>query len=209
MVAEKTFDEFVKGLENITFISFNYDRCIEQFIASATASYFNMQRDQLDVVMDALNIIHPYGSVGRIAFNNNLNSNYGHITDGKVLYEQSSQISTFTEQMDSRDILRKIDESLESCKVSVFLGFSFLPLNMDLLCNGKQYSIHKVIGTSKGLSEESSSIAARELEDFLMYGSGPGREQKRLLGTRKAELSNCTCSELIHRHHRFFQRQPR
>lgn len=51
--------------DNVSIITFNYDRCIERFLAQALADYYQLTLEQGEsLVAQKLRIYHPYGQVG-------------------------------------------------------------------------------------------------------------------------------------------------
>jgi hypothetical protein len=50
--------------DNVAFIVFNYDRCLEYFLENALQLVYNIKPNQARSIIDDLNIIHPYGLVG-------------------------------------------------------------------------------------------------------------------------------------------------
>ena len=50
--------------ENVTLISFNYDRCIEHFLVHAVAANYHVDIGVARHLVEKLTIFHPYGSVG-------------------------------------------------------------------------------------------------------------------------------------------------
>ncbi|MDA5627071.1 MULTISPECIES: SIR2 family protein [Agrobacterium] len=113
---------------NITIICFNYDRCIEHFLAEAIVKTFrDVTRDQARRIVSEINIIHPYGSLGALGefeFGDNVNS--------QNIRSLSENIFTWSEARNS-SIEEQIQKSISSASTLVFLGFAFAPQNMRLL----------------------------------------------------------------------------
>ncbi|QKV17353.1 SIR2 family protein [Oricola thermophila] len=194
LVSQRDFHEFIKALDNITFISFNYDRCIEQFFLHASKSYFHLDSSKLNCVREALNVIHPYGSLGQLEWNHPIDTGFGADLHPAELVASSKKIKTFTEGADS-EIISAIDESLAGSDLAIFLGFSFLPLNMKLLLQDKKYSFDRVIGTGKGLSNESRKIVTEEIASQMTEGS-----------KERISIIDGTCSDLFYEHYRYLMK---
>lgn len=60
-----TKDNFGAIFENVTIISFNYDRCIEHYLVHAIAAHYQIPIEAASKLVESLTIFHPYGSVGR------------------------------------------------------------------------------------------------------------------------------------------------
>ncbi|WP_426533657.1 hypothetical protein [Bradyrhizobium sp. McL0615] len=53
-------------LDDVSFITFNYDRCLEYFLHHALQLMYGIQRQRAAEIVSRANIIHPYGSVGSL-----------------------------------------------------------------------------------------------------------------------------------------------
>ena len=52
--------------ENVRFIIFNYDRCVEHFLLNALKRLYNLSDQEASSIIDDVTIIRPYGSVGSL-----------------------------------------------------------------------------------------------------------------------------------------------
>jgi hypothetical protein len=93
---------------NVAFIIFNYDRCVEHFLYNALQKLYGInEKDAADILADCT-IIHPYGLVGpylpigRVPFGAG-STNYR---------ELSKQIKTYTEQITAADVMSEIQRIL-------------------------------------------------------------------------------------------------
>ena len=123
--------------ERFTFIVFNYDRCIEQFLYYALRSHYTLSSEEAGEIVNRTQIIHPYGWVGAptqgsraarpetVAFGQQLAYvDLNSLADG---------IKTLAD-LDGRDTLRSLIQArLEESERVVFLGFGFHKQNTDLL----------------------------------------------------------------------------
>ena len=197
LVAQRNFETFLEALREITFVSFNYDRCIHQFFHWATASYFALDDSGRESVNESLNVVYPYGSVGKFAWHSSYSTNFGEIHYRDQLIRTASEIKTFTEGVAS-DVQETIAECIAAAEIIVFLGFGFLPLNMELLFNGRTFPNKTVIGTGKGLSANSVD----EVEDELLE-TFPDQSEQLLSEREPVKISNLTCGQLFHEYQRF------
>ncbi|MDQ4406507.1 hypothetical protein RBU00_09770 [Rhizobium sp. AN63] len=62
MDAVKNPEELAEG---VSIICFNYDRCIEMYLLEALRSRYRMPYQDARRIVGAMNIIHPYGTLGR------------------------------------------------------------------------------------------------------------------------------------------------
>ena len=202
LVAQRDFQAFVSALKNITFVSFNYDRCIIHFFVNASKEYFSLGGAQIETLVRALHIIHPYGSVGDYSYQGD-RSNFGGDTHGENLLNIVDGLRTFTEGAASGAI-DEIRSALRDAEILIFLGFSYLPLNMELLVGEEKYPVRHVIGTGKGLSNNSTAQLISELENSFTF------EPQFLLSDSKTANVNIldnTCAELFWEFDRFLSKE--
>lgn len=57
--------------QNISFVTFNYDRCIEHFFLESIINYYDIPRDDAVYIVDNLKIFHAYGKVGFLPWQTN------------------------------------------------------------------------------------------------------------------------------------------
>jgi hypothetical protein len=177
-----------KSLDELTIICFNYDRSIEHFMPHALVMAYGMPlKDAQTLVGAKLNVIHPYGTVGRLPWQQ------GDLPDAEWGTEQpwnvqnlAMQLRTTSEVQRDQNTLRRIRAAVSGAKRIVFLGFGFQPENVDMLID---YS----------LSHEPEVLAAipdlsRLLQDMIM------RMLRRKTGTERDDtilLLNQKCYELM------------
>jgi hypothetical protein len=119
----------------ITLIVFNYDRCIEHFLLQALMSYYRLSESDAAEIINKLKIIHPYGTVGSLPWQDRASSTvmeFGGEIQAYQLIEYSERIRTFTEGAHS-DQMEQLRFSMKHTERLVFLGFAFHRLNMELL----------------------------------------------------------------------------
>lgn len=129
-------EELTKRLQDIGFIIFNYDRCFENYILKALQNYYLISEQDASIIVSSMNIIHPYGSVGILPFQNEgIKVSFGYTPDSTILVNLAHQINTFTEWQNSNSLTNKINLEKYFIDVdkTVFLGFAFHNLNMKLM----------------------------------------------------------------------------
>ena len=128
------------AFDNITFVIFNYDRCVEFYIYCALQRVGLNSEDASEIV-ERLDIIRPYGSIGSI-----LPQAPNHLRFGDKRYlpyfNLIERIRTFTES-DALHDRSTLVTKLSSARLIMFLGFGFHPQNMELI--GLEAS-HPVVG---------------------------------------------------------------
>jgi hypothetical protein len=112
--------------DHVSFIVFNYDRCVEHFLFHALQKLYGIRPDEASGIVDDLNINHPYGVVGdldEIPFGNT-GVNFAKLTD---------KIKTYTEQTADADLIAKLDTEIQRAACIIFLGFAYHDQNMRIL----------------------------------------------------------------------------
>lgn len=198
LVAQRDFDDFIDALSSITFVSFNYDRCLHQFIAFAARDYFALDDEGVDQVLRATTIFYPYGTVGEFKWVD-ARTNFGKTVYGSDLLACASEIRTFTEGTGS-EVVEQISNAFSEAEVVLFMGFGFLKLNMDLLFSGQRFPEVRVLATGKGMSGNSRSQVVSELEHiFPVVGTTPGSKAK----SSNVDVLDMTCADLIFEFERY------
>jgi hypothetical protein len=119
--------------DQVSFINFNYDRCLEHFLVRAVGAAYDERRAV--EVMERLNIVHPYGVIGELPWQSLRDTvpYGGHEGDPHMLLSLSQKIRTYTERVEEGAELNTIRQAIADAEVIVFLGFAFHPQNMELL----------------------------------------------------------------------------
>ena len=132
-------DGLQERLSSITFIIFNYDRCVEHFLFNYFQIHFLIPDGEAAKFIDSIEIYHPYGKVGHLPWQlphpkSGLAIDFGEIPDSRKLLSLSYQIKTFTEGTDPESSeINDIKKRLREADIVLFLGFSFWKQNLELL----------------------------------------------------------------------------
>lgn len=141
-----------KGLDDFAFLTFNYDRCIEQFLFHAFHDFYRLPEHQAVEFVERVSIHHIYGRLrGGLPGQDGLPFGYADVTQQRL--EAARNIKTYSEQLDDTEIKRIGDMCREAERI-IFLGFSFAPMNTELIGNAFQGSgaLKKVLGTAYRMS---------------------------------------------------------
>jgi hypothetical protein len=134
---------------NVWVICFNYDRCIEQYIYYAMRRYYNLSAEEADGHLNKLDIIHPYGTIGKFWINSRSGeTSFGSQRSDKDLIEQSDALRTVYESDHDKEKLERIHRMVEGAQQIVFLGFGFHQLNMKLLTPPNQSLVGRIFATA-------------------------------------------------------------
>lgn len=149
--------------DNVSVISFNYDRSIRRFLPFAIQSQFALPDGVAHQIAKKLKIFHPYGSLGAFSWEDTQKSvAYGQ-TRHEDISEISSNIRTFTEQMADNEALEGMRSAISDAEQVIFLGFGFLNQNMEIITNQINGSARSIMGTAYKISEPDIEIIGNSL----------------------------------------------
>ena len=163
LVSGKSYEDFVEGLARIKFVSFNYDRCVQQFFWYAVRSYFEKSPEEAEQLVKSLDVEYVYGSIGEFKILSSF-SNFGH---GGDILKASMSIKTFTEGT-APALRTSIASAVSGANAVVFLGFRFLPLNLKALFGDDQYEVGSIFATCMGLSRYTEEDVRQYLVGHLL-----------------------------------------
>lgn len=146
----------LKIFESISFITFNYDRCIEQYLRLAMHHILNLSMADAIEIVNQIKILHVYGCIGDLPDADGIGGvPYG--AGYEYTKEASDSIRTFTEGTDDGTVER-IQDFVRNAQDLYFMGFGFDPKNVSLLftkpLNMGRYLVgaQRVMGTGLGFA---------------------------------------------------------
>ncbi|WP_210161298.1 hypothetical protein [Afipia clevelandensis] len=146
------------------FIIFNYDRCIEHFLIHALQALYAISRQEASEIVTQITIIHPYGKIGeldRIPFGN----------DGlptASYFNLARSIKTYTERLEQEAELDRIRAEMRDADCIVFLGFSYLEQNLEVVRPTRQMRRKPIFGTAYGMSTSDRDVTDSQLEKMFV-----------------------------------------
>jgi hypothetical protein len=146
-------DQVGRIFEKVSFIVFNYDRCVEHFLRSSIRKYYDLSDGEVQSVLKTLVVLHPYGAIAGLPWQNNQGLPFGFPTNRPNLLMMARHIKTFTERIEDSTTLEAIKREFSEATILVFLGFSYDELNMKILDPGTKCVARSVFGTACGFSE--------------------------------------------------------
>lgn len=186
------FEDIAKRLNKISFVSFNYDRCIEHYLFHMFKSIYKhraTEEDVINLLNDNLNIYHPYGAVGSLPWQNLSTENkieFGGSLNAEKLLKLSEGIKTYTEGIEEKDSdVQIIRSNMTSASVLVFLGLHYREPNLDFLTENNRpsssnncSSIKYIFGTARDISspgtEHITNDLIRRFRAIAIVGDGDG-----------------------------------
>lgn len=120
--------------EKVAFVSFNYDRCIQNNLAIGLAKHFRLTDSEATQLVTKAKIVHPYGSLGDTFGGSNSHPfPFGSRLSSTTIVAASKGINTFTEGPNNTNFKLMMRELMDWTKNIVFLGFGFAEPNLRLL----------------------------------------------------------------------------
>lgn len=140
---------------NVTFVVFNYDRCLEQFLYMAVQDYFSIDEARAAEVVSNARFIHPYGTLGGLPWQIAKSSTplpFGSL-DGIDYWALGANLRTFTEAV--RDSLgHRVRMATSEADFILFLGFGYLEQNVTLLRPPANRHAARIIGTAYDIYDD-------------------------------------------------------
>lgn len=162
------YNRLIEGLEgkdtlpdlsngNLAFITFNYDRSLEQFFYEALRNSFTqVSEDKIVQSLKQLKILHVYGQIALLKWQNPEDYvDYKPQIDESSLERAAENIRTIYEEKQNPE-LAEAQNLLKQAERIFFLGFGYAPENMEILRLPESIppTSCKVYGTAFGLIEE-------------------------------------------------------
>lgn len=183
-------EDFKKRLKEISFIVFNYDRCVEQFLFYAIQSLYRISIAEAKEIIEEISIYHPYGSVGKIDYTGQDDGvSFGRLKGRTSIIDLAKQIRTFTEGTDPNSSeINSIKSAIKSSDRLVFIGFGFHKLNLNLLQpeygENEEARVQRCYATAYGISKSDQV----EIEKSI---------RGRIRGVRDVIFSETTCYDFF------------
>ncbi|MCH9012181.1 MAG: hypothetical protein IIA68_03840 [Proteobacteria bacterium] len=158
--------------EGMSFITFNYDRCIEHFLFHALQNYYRIKPDEAANIMQGFKILHPYGMVGRMQWQGEaVGTAFGADVGGRNLLSLAGEIKTYTERIEDEEAITEMRQVVQEAETIVFLGFAFHQQNMRLIKPAPQGNAKRIFATAKGISQGDSALVTKQIKN--LFGTNP------------------------------------
>lgn len=149
--------------ENIAFVSFNYDRCIERYLPESIASYYGVPLNVVSNIFKDVHIHRPYGIAGEIEWLSDGRLRGFGSSNAESLARSASMIRTFTEGVENPNSLGGMRDELRSAERIVFLGSAFHRQNLELLETDLDFKT-SIFATTSSISDPDLEVITGELQ---------------------------------------------
>ncbi|QNN64333.1 hypothetical protein H9L12_08305 [Sphingomonas rhizophila] len=186
LVEGRKISELEQIFDNLTIITFNYDRSIEHYLPFSLVSHYGITLQRARELVSKLRIFHPFGTVGRLPWQQGEGTivQFGD-SDQADLIGVSSQIRTFTERLSDEATLSEMHSSISIADRIVMLGFAYHRPNLALLEPRFPTEAKQIFGTVKGISAQGQRAVKDEVAGMLK------------IGEQYVKLFDSTCSQLF------------
>jgi hypothetical protein len=178
---------------NVSFVVFNYDRCLEHFLVTAVEHYYRTTPAIAQQVLNEARILHPYGTVGRLPWQQGLGpaTEFGSEDLGQDrLLNVARQIRTYSEQVSDKTTIDKMRNLVGNAASLVFLGLSFGEQNLKLLrdpaTKREPTVLQRLFATTLGISGTEQVLVGKMLAKRFARSS-----------TFPVSLHHDTCAQLF------------
>lgn len=162
--------------DNLAFVSFNYDRCIENYLPRSIANYFGVGVEQVIQRFNSVPIHRPYGVAGRVEINRQTGVVRGFGGLGaEYLADAAGMIRTFTQGVENPESLQAMKDEISNAERIVFLGSAFHRQNLELL-RSKIRPSTRILATASGISDSDKDVVLTEMSEIFGVGYQRGRK---------------------------------
>lgn len=147
------FDSFDKN--QVSFITYNYDRSLEHFFATALANTHRKEIYECAIKVKGIPIVHLHGVLGNYPFFGESSRDYLPRIDKDVVAVAASKIRIVHESVENYPEFTQAHNLLREARIICFLGFGYNSTNLKRLWNPdfiKGRSVN-VFATAFGLGE--------------------------------------------------------
>jgi hypothetical protein len=167
----------------LSFVTFNYDRSLEQFIyVYLTSNFPDSTPEEVATVVADIPIVHVYGWLGPLDWQEPFGRPYGEqaTLDSVLMANAAKRIAILHQSKDDSPEFATARELFETAHSIWLLGFGYHPENMSrlrlpfdrLLNNGQRTDFH-IFGTVYGkTAAETSEVVAGSGSGHWKLGSG-------------------------------------
>jgi hypothetical protein len=181
--------------DNISFVTFNYDRSLEYFLYDSLYNSFKeVPEPEISKCLKKLKILHVYGQIVPLKWQDSERGvDYCPPINEDLLQKAASNIKTIYEQEKNPE-LNDAKQLLEQAKRIFFLGFGYAKENLDILqLPEKIGSYAEVYGTALGLENGEINGIKQNIIDRLTVDPNVGKNKPDV----RIKIENMDCLKLL------------
>lgn len=148
---EAPVHEFLQN--NITILTFNYDRSLEFYFFNSLKNSYGLSDDETVTLLQSIPIIHLHGTLGNLPFITNASSRlYNQVRSIEAIKICSVNIKIIYENEIELERFKFAREHMEDADIVCFLGFGYNPTNLERLGVKEVLRGKAVYGSTYGLT---------------------------------------------------------
>lgn len=174
-----TVSNRLQALQNLKFVVFNYDRCVEQLLRQVYANCFHLDDSTAIEEIQSIDIVHPYGFLGGLP-KTGIGGEFafGSAPSPEKILQMAQRLRTFTEGVEDKKLQLSVHQAISGSDAIVFVGFGYLALNRQLLIhNSLRERTRIVFGSAYAVPPESArqlrQTVSTEFNSSGAYGFDP------------------------------------
>jgi SIR2-like protein len=138
------------GANNVSFITYNYDRSLEMYLGTALEATYGASMEDIAKQLSRIRIIHLHGKMGNLPFEGGQSRSYSAELTEEDLKIGSGGIKIIHESIDKEPQFEQAHEVLSEAQMICFLGFGYHETNISRLRLSK-LSESAFCGTTYGM----------------------------------------------------------
>jgi hypothetical protein len=165
--------ETLEGIfDNLSVITFNYDRCFEQYLWKSLQQRFAINGEEATSLMAKLRIHHPYGKIAKLPWEDPHGVPLGGDPHGNEVQLDKffKNIRTYNEEVEQGEKLAEARNWLQSATRAIFLGFHFHDPNVELIksqSDSERTNVQQAFATVLDRSGPERNIINEQLNQIL------------------------------------------
>lgn len=191
-----TLDDLPSYLATFSVISFNYDRCFEQFLRIAVERLYDVDSASANELVQKINIQYPYGSLGDLPSRAGRSVLEFGIENSIGYAGVAQQINTFSDGAKAGGVHVAVRSTIAEASNVIFLDFGFHRINIDLLKPDAISRKLKIFGTAYNMPDENRSSVESMLTKAFRKRTN-SREDIHPNSAPYVKLEKMNCGELL------------
>lgn len=167
---------------NLSFITFNYDRSLENFFYTALKNSYNLTSERTTELVNSIPIIHLHGFLGPLPWQEVGGRPYSSTLSSEVIGEASQNIwIVHDEEVNKSPAFAQARKKLDQAQCIYFLGFGYDLVNLNRLGYPTTQNHRALFGSVYGLTDFEISRLKKRFGAQLSCGR---HDEKNLLYLR-------------------------
>jgi hypothetical protein len=142
----------------VSIITFNYDRSIEYFFRKALKSTYGLGEDSVADLVESISIVHIHGQLGEPHFLSDDGRDYKDDTSRNSLRTAVDSMRIIYEQLDESLEYQRAHELIAQAEILCFLGFGYHRENMRRLAVTGHFQGERLLGTCFGMEDNERRV---------------------------------------------------